>query len=195
MLSTEQQTQLIDYYFDVLHPELCKDDHNLRLIGQFLRDRTAGPDQMNRAALDWAVADLAGKLHYYQHVDVSEQLQAGAEAQRQLDAANAAAQAERQRIERETLREARQQARQPGPSSAFSSATDRAESERQARLKAQKARDAIILRARHQEFSQLVRQARMEASAEIHSRKLGRWAALYAQIKQRFPESEFTAAF
>ncbi|MGD0908541.1 MAG: hypothetical protein ABSA96_13240 [Candidatus Acidiferrales bacterium] len=124
MLTTTQQMELIDHFFDTIRPEICKDDHNLNLIAEFIRSKTRGMEYLNRAALEWACKDLAGSLHYYQHVDISAQLQAGAEAQKQLDAANEAAERERKRIEIEATREARQQASGPGRKSAYQGAED-----------------------------------------------------------------------
>lgn len=192
VISEAEQLRLIDYFFDTLHPEICKDDYNLALISNFIRSRT-GAEYLNLAALEWAISDLAGRLHYYQHVDISAQLAAGAEAEKKLaeeqDEKNKKARA----LEHQQRLEAAQLARTPGVASAFEGAIDRAESERQARLEAQKVRDSMTLRARHAEFDQLVKLARMESNAEIHSRKSGRWATLYAKIKQRFPEPVFHA--
>ena len=124
MLNTQQQMELIDHFFDTIRPEICKDDHNLNLIAEFIRSKTRGMEYLNRAALEWACTDLAGSLHYYQHVDMTAQLQAGAEAQKQLADANEAAERERRRLEIEITREARQQASGPGRKSAYQGEED-----------------------------------------------------------------------
>lgn len=125
-LTVEQQEQLINWFFSPAgpHPEVCLDDHNLRLIAAFLKEKTAGPHLMNRASLEWAVKSLAGQLHYYAGVDLSAQLAAGAEAQKRLAEEQAekdrqaAALLRRQRLEQE------QRNRTPGVASAFAGQDD-----------------------------------------------------------------------
>jgi hypothetical protein len=148
-LTIEQQTRLIDHFFDNLHPEICKDDFNVALISNFIREKTAGLDKMNRAALEWAVSDLAGKLHYYQRADVSAQLAAGADAQRQLAAELAEKNRKAEELRLQIERQSRQDARQPGVSSAFSKPDD---VEQEQRSEAERRQQEAARQLRYREF-------------------------------------------
>jgi hypothetical protein len=133
MLTTDQKENLINHFFDHVRQDLCKDDHNRDLIATFIRERTAGLAMLNLAALQWAAAELAGKLHYYQHVDVSAQLAAGADAQKQLAVQQAEKNRKSEELRKQIERQARQDANQPGVSSAYSGRVDAAAEEARAR--------------------------------------------------------------
>jgi hypothetical protein len=186
MLTTDQQENLINHFFDHVRRDICKDDHNRDLIATFIRERTAGLAMLNLAALQWAAAELGGQLHYYQHVDVSAQLAAGAEAQRKLREAEQEKNRKDQELRAQLARQARQDAQKPGVASAFGDRAEIAREEEQARKDAE---TAIIQQQRYLKFRERLHEADIYFEPN-HARKNDVKKRMKDAIRRDFPEYE-----
>jgi len=130
-VQSQQEKEQILTQWSALNPAVVIDLYNVTLLEQFLREKTGGI--VSTGGLDWAVRELAGRLHYLAGADITSQLQAGAEARKQLAEQQAEKNRKSEELRKQIERQARQDANQPGVSSAYSGREDAAAEETRAR--------------------------------------------------------------
>jgi hypothetical protein len=146
----EQKEQIINHFFQSIHPELCQDQFNLDLIAQqAAMYAVAGEVVISLSILELCLEALSDKVHRYAHVDLTAQLAAGNAAQRELATKENAENEQRKRDEFRNRLLAAQEASRPGYASAMEGKEDVAGEQARNAAKRDKAAQQS---ARHEAF-------------------------------------------